>query len=151
MGSTRRLMRSISSSFPDESPQRIEQFVRRGGRVLVAGTTPPPLPIGTVVGRRTTQGYWRIRDRDAFPSLRDTDLIFLDGDYVELSPIARPLLTLIPAAMFGPPEKVWSDKVETRGARRWCFADHEQGASWRMCHGMSVRSTTGTARLAMPD
>ena len=44
-------------------------------------------PIGTVVGRRTTQGYWRIHDRDALPSLTDTDLLFLDGDYVELAPL----------------------------------------------------------------
>ena len=28
-------------------------------------------------------------------------------------PLDRPLLTLIPPAMFGPPEKVWVDKVET--------------------------------------
>jgi hypothetical protein len=111
---------------PGRSPQGIDQFVRRGGRVLVAGTAPPPLPIGTVVGRRATQGYWRIRERDAFPSLRDTDLIFLDGDYIELSPIPRPLLTLIPSAMFGPPEKVWSDKVETQ-VPGVVFADHEQG------------------------
>jgi len=111
---------------PGRSPQDIDQFVRRGGRVLVAGTAPPALPIGTVVGRRATQGYWRIRERDSFPSLRDTDLIFLDGDYVELSPVPRPLITLIPSAMFGPPEKVWSDKVETQ-VPGVVFADHEQG------------------------
>jgi hypothetical protein len=111
---------------PGRSPQGIDQFVRRGGRVLVAGTAPPPLPVGTVTGKRSTQGYWRIRDRAAFPSLRDTDLLFLDGDYVELSPAARPMLTLIPSAMFGPPEKVWSDKVETE-VPGVVFADHEQG------------------------
>jgi len=81
--------------------------------VLVAGTTPPPFPVGAIAGRRSTQGYWRIHDRREFPSLKDTDLIFVDGDYLEVAPLSHPILTLIPTAMFGPPEKVWSDKVET--------------------------------------
>ena len=38
----------------------------------------------------------------------------------------RPLLTLIPTAMFGPPEKVWSDKVETT-VPGLVFADHGKG------------------------
>jgi hypothetical protein len=99
---------------PSRLPQEVERYVRSGGRLLLAGTSPPSLPIGKVVGvRPRTQGYWRIQDRAAFPSLNDTDLIFLDGPFVELAPLDRPLLTLIPPAMFGPPEKVWSDKVET--------------------------------------
>jgi hypothetical protein len=82
--------------------------------VLVAGTSPPAgLPIGRVVRAAKTQGYWRIHDRARLPSLAGTDLLFVDGDYVELAPIDSPLLTLIPTAMFGPPEKVWSDKTET--------------------------------------
>ena len=36
------------------------------------------------------------------------------------------MLTLIPTAMFGPPEKVWSDKVETR-VPGLVFATHGQG------------------------
>jgi hypothetical protein len=99
---------------PENAPKEIERYVREGGNLLVGGVTPPALPIGRVVGRRTTQGYWRIQDRTGLPSLRDTDVLFVDGDYVELEPIAKPVLTLIPTAMFGPPEKVWSDKVETR-------------------------------------
>jgi hypothetical protein len=99
---------------PGGMPPALEAYVRGGGRVLVAGTTPPAaLPIGRVVGTAKTQGYWRIHDRTRLPSLAATDLLFVDGDYVELAPIAAPLLTLIPTAMFGPPEKVWSDKTET--------------------------------------
>lgn len=106
---------------PDGVPADVERYVRAGGRLLVAGVTPPPAPFhaGTVVAKRTqTQGAWRIhdRDRELLPSLKDTNLLFLDGEYVELKPAAadeRPLLTLIPPAMFGPPEKVWVDKVET--------------------------------------
>jgi hypothetical protein len=104
---------------PDGVPADVERYVRAGGRLLVAGITPPPAPFhtGTVVAKRAhTQGAWRIqeRDRELLPSLKDTNLLFLDGEYVELKPSnERPLLTLIPPAMFGPPEKVWVDKVET--------------------------------------
>jgi hypothetical protein len=59
------------------------------------------------------QGYFRIRDHSLLPSLKDTDLLLLDGEYLELEPDPKPLLTLIPPARFGPPEKVWTDKVET--------------------------------------
>jgi hypothetical protein len=85
------------------------------------------LPIGRVVGRRAaTQGYWRVHDHALFPSLKDTNLLFLDGEYVELAPSDRPALTLIPTAMFGPPEKVWGDKVET-AIPGIVFAGHEKG------------------------
>ena len=99
---------------PERPSEQVGGYVRRGGRLLVAGTTPPVgLPIGRAFGLRTTQGYWRIHDRSVLPSLRDTDLLFVDGEYLALTPIERPILTLIPTAMFGPPEKVWSDKQET--------------------------------------
>ena len=111
---------------PGRTPEALAQYVRDGGRLLVAGTTPPALSIGTVVGRRTTQGYWRIQDRRELPSLGDTELLFIDGEYVELAPLDRPILTLIPASMFGPPEKVWSDKVETR-VPGLVFADDGKG------------------------
>lgn len=111
---------------PGRAPQALERYVRDGGRLVVAGTTPPALPIGGIVGRRTTQGYWRIHDRKELPSLQDTDLLFMDGEYIELAPTDHPILTLIPTAMFGPPEKVWSDKVETR-VPGLVFADYGKG------------------------
>jgi hypothetical protein len=99
---------------PGALPDGLDAYVRGGGRVLVAGTSPPTaLPIGRVVRTAKTQGYWRIHDRTRLPGLGATDLLFVDGDYVELAPLDTPLLTLIPTAMFGPPEKVWGDKVET--------------------------------------
>jgi hypothetical protein len=58
--------------------------------------------------------------------LGDTDVLFVDGDYLELEPAGDPVLTLIPTAMFGPPEKVWSDKVETR-VPGLVFATHGRG------------------------
>ena len=98
---------------PGAMPAGLEPYLRGGGRVLIAGTTAPALPGIEARGRRQAQGYWRVHDRARLPSLRDTGLIFVDGDYVELAPIDRPALTLIPTATFGPPEKVWSDKTET--------------------------------------
>jgi hypothetical protein len=81
---------------------------------LIAGATPPPLPVGRVVARHAAvQGAWRVHDRTLLPSLADTSLLFINGDYTELAPIEKPVLTLIPPAMFGPPEKVWANKVET--------------------------------------
>ena len=111
---------------PGRVPPGLERYLREGGRLLAAGATAPALPVGRVVGRRSTQGYWRIHDHTGLPSLRDTNLLFIDGDYVELSPTDPPLLTLIPTAMFGPPEKVWSDKVETT-VPGLVFANYEKG------------------------
>ncbi len=100
---------------PDGSSAGLEAYVREGGRLLVAGTTPPPFGVKTESStpHEKVQGYWRIRDHSLFPSLAHTNLLFFDGEYVELEHEATPALTLIPPAMFGPPEKVWADKRET--------------------------------------
>jgi hypothetical protein len=112
---------------PGRTPKEIEPYVSRGGRLIVAGTTPPAFLSGSADARRqTTQGYWRVHDHALLPSLKDTKLIFVDGEYLELRPLDRPLLTLIPTAMFGPPEKVWGDKVETR-IPGLMFEDHGKG------------------------
>ena len=99
---------------PGAPPPELERYVRGGGRVLVAGTAPPAVADRRdrrpPDARRATGGSTIAR---ALPSLKDTDLLFVDGEYLELAPLERPILTLIPTAMFGPPEKVWSDKVET--------------------------------------
>lgn len=99
---------------PSGAPAGLEQSVRDGGRLLVAGAVEPAFPVRPVVARRPhTQGSWRVHDHALLPSLARTNLLFLDGEYVELLPLEKPVLTLIPPAMFGPPEKVWADKVET--------------------------------------
>jgi hypothetical protein len=99
---------------PSGAPAALDRYVRDGGRLLIAGTATPPFPVGRIVGKRSAvQGAWRVHDRALLPSLSDTNLLFLDGDLAELAPVEKPALTLIPPAMFGPPEKVWADKVET--------------------------------------
>ena len=111
---------------PGAPPVELARYVEEGGRLLVAGTAPPPFPVGSIAGRRSTQGYWRIHDRTQLPSLKNTALIFVDGEYLEIAPLQHPILTLIPTAMFGPPEKVWSDKVET-AVPGLVFTDHGKG------------------------
>jgi hypothetical protein len=112
---------------PSGASDSLERYVRAGGRLLVAGTAPPPFLRWQVVGKRSAvQGAWRVQDRTLLPSLADTNLIFLDGDLTELAPIEKPALTLIPPAMFGPPEKVWADKVETT-IPGVAIADDEKG------------------------
>jgi hypothetical protein len=112
---------------PSGAPKELDRYVRDGGRLLIAGANPPTLPVGRVIGRREhTQGSWRIHDHALLPSLQQTKLLFLDGAYVELAPLERPLLTLVPPAMFGPPEKVWVDKVETT-IPGLVFARHGRG------------------------
>ena len=99
---------------PDGVPETLEGYVRGGGRLLVCGPAAPPFGVSGVVTRRPhTQGYWRVRDHSLLPSLESTNVLMLDGEYSELPAVPKPVLTLIPPAMFGPPEKVWVNKVET--------------------------------------
>jgi hypothetical protein len=100
---------------PDGAPKELEAFVRQGGRLLAAGVEPPAFLGLQGVRRwdRTRSAYLRVHDLDLLPSLRTSRVLLLDGPYLELPPLAKPLLTLIPPAMFGPPELVGADAVET--------------------------------------
>lgn len=112
---------------PSGAPAALDRYVREGGRVLAAGAAPPALPIAQVIGRRDAiRGAWRVHDRALLPSLASTNLLFLDGEFTEVAPVERPALTLIPPAMFGPPEKVWADKIETT-IPGLVVADHGRG------------------------
>ena len=98
-----------------DAPAELEAYVTSGGRALVAGAGGPGLKLSNTVRRwtDTRSSYFRIRDHAMFPSLKDTQLLFLAGDYLEMEPVEKPLLTLIPPSMFGPPEKVHVDRIET--------------------------------------
>ena len=98
---------------PDGAPAELGRWLGEGGRLLVAGVGQAPGLTKVVRRWSGVRGYFRVRDHSLFPSLKDTNLLLLDGEYVELEPNPKPLLTLIPPARFGPPEKVWTDKVET--------------------------------------
>jgi hypothetical protein len=112
---------------PSGARDALTRYVQDGGRLLIGGAAPPPFPVGQVIGRRSAiQGAWRIHDRTLLPSLANTNLLFLDGEFTELAPLPTPALTLIPPAMFGPPEKVWADKTETT-VPGLAIADHGKG------------------------
>lgn len=136
---------------PSGVPAALDRYVREGGRVLAAGAAPPAIPIARVIGRRgAIQGAWRVHDRTLLPSLADTNLLFLDGEFTEVAPQARPALTLIPPAMFGPPEKVWADKIETT-IPGLVVADHGRGriawVPWDVGGHYYRHSSTGHAGL----
>ncbi len=91
-----------------------EAYLRNGGRLLITGASAPALrdlPSPTRRWPTARAAYWRIRDHSLFPSLKDTDVLLIDGEYAEYEG-ASPLTMILPAR-FGPPEKVWTDKVES--------------------------------------
>ncbi len=100
---------------PNGIPAELEPYVRNGGRVLAAGAVEPGIDVGKIVRRwtDTRSSYFRVHDRSLFPSLENTNLVFLDGDYLEMESTEESPLTLIPPSMFGPPEKVHIDWQET--------------------------------------
>ena len=100
---------------PDGVSPQLERYVREGGRVLAGGLEPPAF-LGLKAVRRwdqTRSAYFRVRDTNLLPSLAATRRLLLDGPFLELPPVANPALTLVPPSMYGPPELVGADAVET--------------------------------------
>ncbi len=94
------------------APAELDRYVRDGGRLLMSCPSPPPMNLGPVLDHwKAVQGYLRIRDHSLFPSLKRTELIMLNGDFLELK--AESILTLVPPSMFGPPELVHVDMKDT--------------------------------------
>jgi hypothetical protein len=94
------------------APAELDRYVRDGGRLLLISSGEPPLDLGrTVKLWKGTQGYFRIRDHQLFPSLASTNLAFVNGDYRQIEGSSP--LTFIPPSMFGPPEKVHIDWKDT--------------------------------------
>jgi hypothetical protein len=96
-----------------ETPEGLEPWVRQGGRLLIAGPTPPQFPVAETekVWKDPDGAYFRVRDRSMFPSLRGTDVLFMYGEYRELKGSGP--LTFIPPSMYGPPELVHVDWKDT--------------------------------------
>ena len=98
----------------DWAPAALTQYAENGGHVLVVSAREPEFPVAPVI--RTTsdfKGYIRVRDHSAFPSLKDTDLLLLDGPFTEVRNDGPASLTLIPPSMIGPPEFVHIDMKDT--------------------------------------
>jgi hypothetical protein len=125
-----RLARYDAVILPDHEPlsndaaARLDRFVEDGGTLVSSGRSgwrdgelePRDAPALDCLGierireiRDVRGAYLRIGDRDSFPRLAGTELVFLDGPYVdaEYRPEASSsLLSLIPPGPFGPPERL---------------------------------------------
>ena len=95
------------------APKELEPYVRNGGHLIIASPTEPPMDMGRIVKRwKDPDGaYFRIRDRKMFPSLKNIDVMFMYGDYLQVD--AKGPLTFIPPSMYGPPELVHVDWKDT--------------------------------------
>jgi Hypothetical glycosyl hydrolase 6 len=98
----------------DWAPAGLKQYAENGGHVLVVGAHEPDFEVAPVVKTiNEIRGYIRVRDHAAFPSLKDTDLLMLNGPFTELRDNEPALLTLVPPSMFGPPEFIHIDMKDT--------------------------------------
>ena len=98
----------------DWAPAALRSYAEAGGKVLIASAVPPEFDVAPVERtERDIKGYIRVRDHAAFPSLRDTDLLLLNGPFTTVKSSAVPTLTLIPPSMIGPPEFIHIDMHDT--------------------------------------
>jgi hypothetical protein len=97
------------------SPTGIEEYLESGGHLLVAGTTHPGLGVGPAqrLWTNTQSSYMRVEDNELFPSLPNSNVLFWEGEYLELEADPMAPLTLIPPGQFGPPDKVDTLTEET--------------------------------------
>ncbi len=90
------------------TPDALKSYIENGGSVLIAGTRQPNFisekPVH--VWENTTPSYMEIADHSLFPSLKQTDIIFCEGQYVEFDSSINAPVTFIPPSQFGPPDKV---------------------------------------------
>lgn len=113
----------VSNPLPADALQKLDDYVKGGGRLLLTGgpVTPELKCLGlsaTGETRPAEQGpYIRIRPEDKSrlkqPVLDKLDLLPLNGTLwtATLSTGGEGLLRFIPPAMFGPPEKCYYTKV----------------------------------------
>ncbi len=94
-------------------PKELEQYVRDGGHLLIASSTAPPMDMGKTVKlwKDPDGAYFRIRDKNMFPSMKDINVTMMYGDYLQVD--AKGPLTFIPPSMYGPPEFVHVDWKDT--------------------------------------
>lgn len=98
----------------DWAPAALRQYAENGGNVLLAGAAKPEFDVVPVLRtERDVKGYLRVRDHKAFPSLKETDLLLLDGPFSVLDSPGPQALTLVPPSMIGPPEFIHIDMKDT--------------------------------------
>jgi Hypothetical glycosyl hydrolase 6/Beta-galactosidase trimerisation domain len=125
----RALVLPDQQALSDEQAGRIDDFVRRGGVLVATGRSgfrdhefePRDRPALECLGiervravRPDMRGsYFEVGERERFPRLERTDLVFLDGPYVdaEYRADATRRMRLVPPSPFGPPERVSYETV----------------------------------------
>jgi Hypothetical glycosyl hydrolase 6 len=97
------------------TPRALEAYVENGGRLLIAGSAAPEFEIAPTIKlwKNPDGAYFRIRDKAAFPSLKETDVLFMYGDYLQLRAEGESPITFVPPSMYGPPEFVHIDWKDT--------------------------------------
>ncbi|MBL8228215.1 MAG: hypothetical protein JNL98_07050 [Bryobacterales bacterium] len=98
----------------DWAPPELDDYARQGGKVLVVSSRVPEFSVartGKVWPKTDT--YVRVRDRTMFPSLKNTNLLMLEGEFVETEGDGAQSMSLVPPSMFGPPEKIHVDMKDS--------------------------------------
>jgi len=117
----------------------LDEYVRRGGRLLIAGARPPFDDIRVAKKWDGVEGYLRVRDHTLLPSLGGVQLLMLQGEYAEAEGKTGGALTLVPPSIIGPPEKIHTDMKETdkpgmllekRGAGEYVWLPWEAGSMY---------------------
>ena len=98
---------------PGQAPAELQTYVENGGQVIITSSIPPEFEIAPSVKlwKSPDGAYFRIRDKSLFPSMKETDVVFMYGDYVQVQ-AEKPSITFMPPSMYGPPELVnvdWHD------------------------------------------
>jgi hypothetical protein len=100
---------------PGETPAALEAYVQKGGRLIIASPTVPQFEVATSIKlwKSPDGAYFRIRNKAMFPSLKQTDVVFMYGDYLQVQTEGSSPITFIPPSMYGPPEFVHIDLKDT--------------------------------------
>jgi hypothetical protein len=135
----------------DEVARRLDAWVERGGSLVLSGlagfrdgayeprSRPPFASLGIERIRDVRPdmrgAYLRIDDHTGFDRLLDTDLLYVDGPYVDAayrSDVVR-RLRLIPPGPFGPPERLVLPEPtgEPGMTLRWVGAGRSIWLPWR--------------------
>jgi hypothetical protein len=154
----------------DEMCKRIDDFAANGGLVLATGKTSINDQNGNPQGKirlksagvkqeyqlhKKQRGtYFKVKENARLgASFEDLDLIPLDSDYLELSPLGNTMgmLNFIPPAMFGPPEKCYYTEVTEKAG----LVNSKFGAGsvvfvpWHVATQYKEQGTVAHARLVI--
>jgi hypothetical protein len=100
---------------PGQTPEAFEAFVKNGGRLIIASSAAPGFEIAPTVKlwKSPDGAYFRIRNKTIFPSLKETDVVFMYGNYRQVRTEGDSAVTFIPPSIYGPPEFVHIDWKDT--------------------------------------